>query len=244
MSRVLPRWMKPPPSPSDATARDGSVPSTTTAMARTLLIVKSPVEASFVKEGTTATSIMRPRKLSRPIGSRTSDHSTAQDLVAVVEHDGLAGRHTSLRYVEPDLDTFAVRAVVTHRPDRSSGRDVPMPDLGRHGPRRLERRLRDQVHVLRPQAVDFDLVSLTDDDRIASHVDCGHVERETSREAQSTALTHCVVGDASMFAEHGAPSVDDGPGPKRIRNPTPQEASVIVVRNEADLLALGLVSRH
>src|SRR5262245_31603079 len=123
MSRVLSRWMKPPPSsPPDATANDGSVPSKTTATARTLLMVKSPVESSFVKEGTTATSIMRPRKLSRPIGSRTSDHSPAHDQIAVVEHDGLAGRHASLRYVEPDLDTFAVRVAVANRPDRGGGR--------------------------------------------------------------------------------------------------------------------------
>src|SRR5262249_27011950 len=38
--------------------------------------------------------------------------------------------------------------------------------------------------------------------------------------------------------------VDDRPWPKRVRNPTPEEASVVVVRNETDLLALGLVRRH
>src|SRR4029453_15276102 len=144
MSRVLSRLMNPPPSPPDATATDGSVPSTTTAMARTLLMVKSPVEASFVKEGTTATSIMRPRKLSRRFGSRTTDDSPPHDQVAVIEHDGLAGPHASLRYVEPDLDTFVVRAAVAHGSDRGRGRDVPMTDLGRHGQGRLESRLRDQ----------------------------------------------------------------------------------------------------
>src|SRR5262245_41607109 len=244
MIRVLSRLMNPPPSPPDATANDGSVPSTTTAMARTLRMVKSPVEARFVKEGTTATSIMRPRKLSRPFGSRTSDHSPANDQVAVVEHDGLAGRHSALRYIEPNLDTFAVRAAVTPGSDRCRGRDVSMPDLGRHGQRRLETRPRDQVHLLRPQTVDFDFVAFTDDDRIAGRVDCGHVQGTTCREAQSATLTDGVVGNARMLAEHGAPSVDDRPWPKRVWNPPSEEASVVVVRNETDLLALGLVRRH
>src|SRR5262245_58398495 len=104
MRRVLSRWMNPPPSPpSDAATTVGSAPSTTTAMPRTLRMVKSPVNARFVKEGTTATSITPARKLSRPFGSRTSNHAASHDEVAVVEHDGLAGCHTSLRCFELHL---------------------------------------------------------------------------------------------------------------------------------------------
>ncbi len=47
-----------------------------------------------------------------------------------------------------------------------------------------------------------------------------------------------------MLPEHGPLGVDDGTGTKRFGNSGPQEAPVVVVRDEADLLALGLVGRH
>ena len=47
-----------------------------------------------------------------------------------------------------------------------------------------------------------------------------------------------------MRAERAAAAVDDRSRPKHVRVATSQKATVVVVGNEADLLALGLVGRH
>src|SRR5206468_1656431 len=53
-----------------------------------------------------------------------------------------------------------------------------------------------------------------------------------------------VAGDAAVHPEHPALAVDDGAGAEHTGLTAAQEATVVVVRDEADFLALGLVRRH
>src|SRR5439155_27265683 len=63
-------------------------------------------------------------------------------------------------------------------------------------------------------------------------------------EAEPLLLPDGVAGDAAVRPEHPPLEVDNGAGAEHAGLTAAQEAAVVVVRDEADLLALGLVRRH
>ena len=68
---------------------------------------------------------------------RTHHGAAAQDDVADIDHDGLAGGDAALRFVEDELERGIAAA---RRPAQARGlRGVPIADLGAYGKARLAR---------------------------------------------------------------------------------------------------------
>src|SRR2546425_903480 len=78
---------------------------------------------------------------------------------------------------------------------------------------------------------------------IGGRVDVDDVARAPLPEAEPATLADRVGRDAGVGAEHAAVPVDDGPRLEQVRVAPAQEAAVVVVGHEADLLALRLVGR-
>ena len=94
-------------------------------------------------------------------------------------------------------------------------------------------------NVIDFDGVDGQATSRCGHDRIALGHHRGHEERLRSGDPQPLALSHSEVVDAGVPAQYVPLRVDDIPRP--LTEPFPQEASVIVVGDEADLLALDRV---
>ena len=107
---------------------------------------------------------------------------------------------------------------------------MTVADLGGDGDGRVERRDRNQVHLLGPEPVGLDLGGPAHHQGVAPRVERRDIERSRPGQPEPTPLTDRVVGEAPMRAEHAALPVDDAARTKRPGMRSAQESAVVVVR--------------
>src|SRR6266513_1605442 len=167
------------------------------------------------------------------------DDTPAHDALALIEDDRLARRDGSLRLVEDDFD-----GAVAERPHHGRRRPVLVPDFCLDPERRDGRVAGDEVHRAGHQPVALELLHRAHHERVALPVDVDDVERVARGEPEPSPLADRVRGDALVPAEDFSLTVHDRARTEDRGVAPPQEASVVIVRHEADLLALRLVGRN
>src|SRR5437762_11780264 len=117
-------------------------------------------------------------------------------------------------------------------------------DLRFDAQRLRRRRARDEIHRARhePRALQVDGVRAGRGVRLRFEVD--DVRRPPQGETEPLLLTDRVPRDAAVSAEYPALAVHDGASAEDAGLTAPQEGAVVIVGDEADLLALGLVGRR
>ena len=109
---------------------------------------------------------------------------------------------------------------------------------------RLPRRIAgDEVDARGGEPVALEVRGRPHGEAIGGRVDVDDVARAPLPETEPATLADRVGRDAGVGAEHAAIPVDDGPRLEQVRVAPAQEAAVVVVGHEADLLALRLVGR-
>src|SRR5215470_9389119 len=177
-------------------------------------------------------------KLSSGFAFGGRDHTTAHHQIAFIKYDRLTGRRRPLWAVEDHLDSPPPRT------DGRGGRLVAMADLCPH-PAWLDQLVdADPVHLTGYERVDFDLAGASHHDGIAGWVELCDVHVPTRAEPETAALTHRVRSQSRVLAEHAAVAIYDRSGRKGLRDASAEKAAVVVVWNEANLLAFGLLRRH
>ena len=173
---------------------------------------------------------------------RSGDPAAAEDLVAVVEHRRLAGRHGPDRRRRSSRSSSRSPAVAGARSRRPGSR-------GAGSGRRAERRGRRAVPATN-DARSSSTVRVSRSSRrpswivLVSGVDAADVARLTEGDAEALALADRVPRRAPVLAHPLAADVEQRP---RLRLPAgalAQRVAVVAARDEADLLALGLVGRR
>src|SRR5262252_2071843 len=167
------------------------------------------------------------------------DHPTAHHEIAFVEHNRLTGRRRPLWAVEDHLDSTPPRT------DGRTRRLVAMTNLRPH-PTRLDQLVdADPVHLTGHERVDLDLAGAPHHDGIPGWVELRDVHGPPRAEPETAALTHRVRSQSRVLAEYAglaAYTVGQRRGLGLSTGRT--KAAVVVVWNEANLLAFGLLRRH
>src|SRR5215467_13093938 len=182
--------------------------------------------------------IMPKGKLSSGFTFGGRDHPTAHHEIAFVEHNRLTGRRRPLWGVEDHLDSTPPRT------DGRSRRLVAMTNLRPH-PAWLDQLVdADPVHLMGHEHVDLDLAGAPHHDGIPGWVELRDVHGPPRAEPETAALTHRVRSQSRVLAEYAAVAIYDRSGRKGLGDASAEKAAVVVVWNEANLLAFGLLRRH
>ncbi len=88
-------------------------------------------------------------------------------------------------------------------------------------------------------AVGLELGKFSEHDPVRVRLDPDHIEPLACGDAEMSALSHGEERDAVMFADDLSIGHDDLAGPERSGRMLFQKGAIIIVRHEADLLALG-----
>jgi len=120
-------------------------------------------------------------------------------------------------------------------------RRVAMPDLGRDLQGSVKARRRYEVHLLGPKLPDLDLLGSAHHDGIPIRIEGRDVAWAGSRDPKPPSLANGVVRQSSMLSKHRPLPIHDRAGSEGVGSAPLEKPSVVVVRNETDLLALGLV---
>src|SRR4026209_1173545 len=118
---------------------------------------------------------------------------------------------------------------------------MAVPDLGRDLEWASQGRTRDEIGLPAPQRVHLGRGRLSDHEGVAVRVERGDVERSARDQPESASLAHRVGGQAAVWAYRGALPVRERARREGLRDPSAENAAIVVVGNEADLLALRLV---
>src|SRR5262249_19802042 len=100
---------------------------------------------------------------------------------------------------------------------------------------------RDEVHLLGPEPIGLELVGPAHYHGVALGIQGRHIEGAPGSEAKAASLPHREVREPRMPAELPTLPVHDRPGAKGPGTPAAEEAAIVVIRDEADLLALRRV---
>src|SRR5262245_22423355 len=169
---------------------------------------------------------------------RPRDRPAAEHEVVPVENGRLAGRDRLQRRVEAHA-----HAVVAERLDGAGHVRRAVADLDRRPDRPPRWRDRDPVELGGLEAAALQLALRPDHDRVASRVDLDHVERLSRRDAEAAPLPDRVMHDAAVPADLTSRAIEDR-ARARLADVLLDEAGVVVVGHEADLLTLRLVGRE
>src|SRR5579872_437011 len=172
---------------------------------------------------------------------RLFDPAAAQDQFATVEHRALAWGDCALRLVEDYF--YAVRI----RCGDEGGYGCPMLVANfNFGPDRAgDRGRRDPVHFVCRQAWPQQFVVASDDYPLGCRFGRDHIERLACRNAEPAPLAHREVVCALVLAENPAAGVHDFALCALALNALLveigiDETGIVAVRDETDLLAVGL----
>ncbi len=96
------------------------------------------------------------------------------------------------------------------------------------------------IHLSGHELTSKNLTPRPNDDRIPVRIDHQHIERLSGRNTQSPALPNGVMNNAAVPTQDVTLPISDGPRSSPLRHMLLKEPAVIVIRNEANLLALRL----
>src|SRR5581483_6622425 len=156
-----------------------------------------------------------------------------------VPHHGLPGCDGSLRLVEQHLRAADARR--SHRRPRGA---MTVADARLHRHRIARRIAGDEVRAGCEEPVALQIGDITDADAVRTRIDVDDISRRTARQSEPLPLSDRVRRDAGMRTDDSTGLVDQRSRLEQRWIAAPQEASIVVIRNEADLLALGLFRGH
>ena len=164
--------------------------------------------------------------------------STNHDVV-VEEHDGLPGGHRYLR-----LRKHHFRSIAAERTDERRRRPMPMTDLRRHRST-VRGRIEYPVHTRRGQRRLLQRPLRTHHHLVIGGLERDDVERRRGGACrcgnpQPAPLAHREPMDAVMMADNASIEIDDRTARNGLGISFGDERSIVVIGNEANLLAIGL----
>src|SRR3989442_10768204 len=181
-------------------------------------------------------------KLSSGFGAAAGNDPPTPHEVAVVENDRLPGGRRALGTLEthshlpPDVP-------IVQRPDGRARGLVAMANLRGDGQRTLESLDGDPIRLIGDQGLNIHVARITNHDGVRRGVERRDVDRAAQSQAEPTTLADRVVREALVLAHDPTGPVHDGAATEGAGNARAQEAAIVVVGDEADLLALGLLGR-
>src|SRR5687768_9014168 len=179
------------------------------------------------------------RERNAPLVYGGLDEPSAEDPLAIVQHDRLAGRDRGYRLVERNLDLVTV--VSDQLPSRERS---PVPDPHRHGIS-CAWHLREPVHLSRDYTAPEELVTRADHDCAIGGPDVDDVHRNAEATGNASPLPDCVAGKSLVFANDDAIGRHDRPTHKCRsigRKSLAKDLHVVAVGDEADFLTFRLIS--
>src|SRR5512144_222665 len=102
----------------------------------------------------------------------------------------------------------------------------------------MKLRERDIIHVRHGHLARFKLGESAEDDPVRFRLDPDDIEPFAHRDAEAPSLAYREERNATMFSYNRAVGEGQFPGSERFGRVLPQKGPVIIVRHEADLLAL------
>src|SRR3982074_2567803 len=158
----------------------------------------------------------------------------------IVEHAGLARRHSVLAGNEIDLDAPACPAQPC-RLRRPRGADLDEDPLPASAHPRIDAAFAEPIDIAQPHPAGAERLARPDHDPARRGVKPYHIKRMARGDAESTPLADGEMDDAGMCAEHAAVEVDDVAGLGRTGLEALDHVGVPARRYEADVLAVVLV---
>src|SRR3989442_8419725 len=235
-SAAPPNVTRTPPAPPGAATRSPSPPASAAANAMCIGGLTQAICGRMRARRLTTNDPIppsSPRYSSQWNAARTrsgcGDDPPAQDSAARVQHRGLTGRGAQERFLEREASSLVDRA--------DGGRVVAQARLARE---RFRGGAINEGHALEDDVPDAKLFAATDDDAVLARDYSKYVPRSGLGEvAESAALSHRIQGGASMRSQRTPAAIEDWAAADW--QPRRQIAGGLAARDEADLLALGLV---
>ena len=165
----------------------------------------------------------------------TLDRTAAEDEIAVVEDEGLAGRDRPLRPIENEPHARAFK-----RPDGGGVFFLAIPCPGRCAQRTIRFRDRKPVEIRRGQLPAVQRALRTHGHGVLLHILSHDVKRLFRRDAEPPALTDRIADRAVMTPDHAPVRIEDLALRIAAAGPALEKRAVISVGDEADVLALVL----
>src|SRR6478609_6056393 len=180
-------------------------------------------------------------------GDRALDEATAENarlaVGRIVEHAGLAWRHSVLARKEIDLDALACPAQ-PRRLRRSRGADLDEHLLPAGAQGLVDASLAQPIDVAQPHPAGAQRRARPDHDPARRGVKPDHIKRMARGDAEPAPLADGEMDDAGMRAENAAVEIDDVAGLGRPRLEALDHLGVAARRYEADVLAVVLVGHR
>src|SRR5207253_10261919 len=101
----------------------------------------------------------------------------------------------------------------------------------------------DPVRLIGDQGLNVHVARVTNHHGVRRGVERRDIDRAAQSQAEPTTLADRVIREALVLAHDPPGSVHDGSATEGAGNARAQEAAIVVVGDEADLLALGFLGR-
>src|SRR5690606_4805177 len=166
--------------------------------------------------------------------------AAAEHVVTFVQNDRLARRHGASWFAE--YDAQLIRSLL---PCQGGSAWIVVANLRRHPMISFEPGELDEVDLARGEALLGEVLTWCNRDRIRGRVDLRHVDRVSERQPEPAPLTDRIEWIAIVTPDDGAVGCDERSTRYALPEPLDpilQKPPIIVVRNEADFVGVGLIS--